>query len=293
MSTPASGRASTIRTSSFRPRPEAAGSTTSSRSSRSTAAGTSTRRGSTRTTTTSTTRRPTDGGQHWTAPLQVSGGDAHSNVMPWVQGGAAGTLAVAWYGNGSNVDSDFMPSWYANRQGATAFKWYGYAVAAHRSHGRHARPSPSSASRDQPMHYGQICTGGIGCSTNPDSGPDDGRLLRVRASIRATARCRIVFNDTTSQHHGAHLYEVRQVGGPSALGGTVSRSVPSNPVSDPTGDAQSPHYGAERAGREPAAVRLHAAPVEPSGYRDAAGADDAQQPRRRLRRRRARPTPSG
>jgi hypothetical protein len=189
----------------------------------------------------------TDGGSQgsWSTPVQVSGGDAHSNVMPWVQAGQAGTLVVAWYGNPSNVDSDFMPSWYLNRSSATLFKWYGYASVIQNA----ASAAPTFSQQrftDQPMHYGQICTGGLGCTLNNGDrtmadffgfvlDPSDGAM-------------RIIFNDTTSQHHGAHLFEVRQVAGPSANGGTVSRSVPANPVGDPTGDAQSPHYGATGAG---------------------------------------------
>jgi hypothetical protein len=182
----------------------------------------------------------TDGGESWrTPPVQVSGGDSHSNVMPWIQGGRAGTAVVAWYGNTSNVDSDFMPSWYVNRQSATLFKWYGYASVITNATGS----SPSFAQQrftDQPMHYGQICTGGIGCTiSNGDRTMADffGFFLD-----RTDGAIRVVYNDTTSQHHGAHLFEVRQIGGPSATGGNVHRSVPTNPVSDPTGDAQSPHY---------------------------------------------------
>ena len=183
----------------------------------------------------------TDQGETWTTPLQVSGNDANSNIMPWVQGGSAGTLAVAWYGNASNVDSDFMPSWYNNRESATAFKWYGYASIIRNA----TSASPSIIQQrftDQPMHYGQICAGGLGCSTNPGS---DRTMADFFGFVldRVDGAIRIVYNDTTSQHHGAHLFEVRQIGGPSAsTGGTVSRSVPANPVADPTGDAQSPHY---------------------------------------------------
>ncbi len=187
----------------------------------------------------------TDGGEHWAAPIQVSGGDSHSNVMPWIQGGRAGTAVVAWYGSPSNVDSDFMPSWYVNRESATLFKWYGYASIISNA----TSTSPSFAQQrftDQPMNYGQICTGGLGCTTSSGDrtmadffgfvlDPSDGAI-------------RIVYNDTTSQHHGAHLFEVRQTGGPSATGGTVHRSVTANPVTDPTGDAQSPHYSATGTG---------------------------------------------
>lgn len=181
----------------------------------------------------------TNGGEAWATPVQVSGGDAYSNVMPWIQGGAAGRVAIVWYGNPSNVDSDFMPSWYNSRQAAAAFKWYGYASLVTNA----ASSTPTFAQTrftDQPMNYGQVCTGGIGCTL---SGGD-----RTMADFFAVyldpvdGAMRIVYNDVTSQHHGAHLFEARQVAGPSAKGGTVSRSVPSSPVTDPSGDAQSPHY---------------------------------------------------
>jgi hypothetical protein len=90
------------------------------------------------------------------------------------------------------------------------------------------------------MNYGQICTGGIGCTiTNGDRTMADFFAVYLD---RGDGAMRIVYNDVTSQHHGAHVFETRQVAGPSATGGTVSRSVPASPVTDPTGDAQTPHY---------------------------------------------------
>jgi hypothetical protein len=59
---------------------------------------------------------------------------------------------------------------------------------------------------------------------------------------------RIVYNDVTSHHHGAHLYEIRQVGGRSLLGVNVRGTVVRNPATDPTGDAQWPHYSPTGAG---------------------------------------------
>ena len=188
----------------------------------------------------------TDQGASWTdPPRQVSGNDASSNVMPWVQAGNAGNLVVVWYGNPSNIDSDFMPSWYNNRQASTAFKWYGYASLITGAAGT----TPTYYQQrftDQPMNYGQICTGGIGCTI---SGGD--RTMADFFTVfldRSDGAMRIVYNDTTSQHHGAHLFEVRQIAGPNAIGGTVGRAVPTNPVTDPTGDAQSPHYAPTGAG---------------------------------------------
>jgi uncharacterized repeat protein (TIGR01451 family) len=52
----------------------------------------------------------------------------------------------------------------------------------------------------------------------------------------------------TSQHHGAHLHEIRQLGGPTVFGTTLNQPLPTNPMADPTGDAQVPHYAPGGAG---------------------------------------------
>ena len=49
---------------------------------------------------------------------------------------------------------------------------------------------------------------------------------------------RLVYNDTTSQYHGAHLFEIRQLTG----------KPPATPMADPAGDAQWPHYSPTGAG---------------------------------------------
>lgn len=180
----------------------------------------------------------TDHGTTWGAVRQINGNDANSNVFPWIQAGSNGQVAVVWYGNPSNQDSDFMPSWYNNRNAATAFKWFGYAALIQNA----TSASPTIYQQrftDQPMHYGQICQQGLACTT---SGGDRTMADFFAVDLDLDGSMRIAFNDTTSQHHGAHLFEVRQVGGPTAVGTTVAKTVPTNPVSDPTGDAQSPHY---------------------------------------------------
>jgi hypothetical protein len=180
----------------------------------------------------------TNQGQNWGPVQQINGNDANSNVWVWAQGGSPGTLAVAWYGNSSHLDPDVMPSWYNSRQAATAFKWFGYASLVTNA----TSTSPSFIQNkftDQPMHYGQICQGGLGCTL---AGGDRTMADFMAVYLDLDGSMRIVYNDTTSQHHGAHLFEVRQIAGPSAFGTTISKTVPSNPVSDPTGDAQSPHY---------------------------------------------------
>jgi hypothetical protein len=61
-------------------------------------------------------------------------------------------------------------------------------------------------------------------------------------NLDAQGAIRFVFDDTTSQHHGAHLYEIRELKGRTPAGGSVNRPVPSSPMADASGDAQWPHY---------------------------------------------------
>lgn len=186
----------------------------------------------------------TNQGTTWSAVVQVNGNDANSNVFPWAVAGNAGTLAVAWYGTSSRLDSDNMPSWYNNRPAATAYKWFGYVSLIRGA----ASPRPSLVQTrftEKPMHYGQICNGGLGCTTS--SGDRTMADYFAVAFDRAGAM-RIVYNDTTSQHHGAHLFEARQIAGPGGFGSSVSTPAPGNPMPDPTGDARSPHYAPTGAG---------------------------------------------
>jgi hypothetical protein len=177
-------------------------------------------------------------GQTWGPARQINGNDANSNEFIWAQAGASGHLAVAWLGNSSHLDSDLMPSWYNDRQAAAQFKWFGYASLIRNAAG----PTPSFAQTkftDQPSHYGQICNQGLFCTVSMG---DRTMADYFSLYLDLDGAMRIVFNDTTSQHHGAHVFDVRQVAGPTAFGTTISKPVPRNPVTDPTGDAQSPHY---------------------------------------------------
>jgi uncharacterized repeat protein (TIGR01451 family) len=132
-----------------------------------------------------------------------------------------------------------MTSWFNDRVGATQFPWFGYFSLISNA----ASPSPAFAQQKftpRPMYYGQICNAGIACSA---TGGD--RTMADYLSFYLdpdTGAARIVYNDVTSQHHGAHLHEVRQLAGPTAFGTTLSQPVPTNPMSDRTGDAQVPHY---------------------------------------------------
>ncbi|MGH2671425.1 MAG: DUF11 domain-containing protein [Actinomycetota bacterium] len=187
----------------------------------------------------------TDHGDTWGPAFQINGNDANSNEFVWAHAGADGRLVVTWLGSPSHADSDNMPSWFNDRIAATQFPWFGYVSVISGAAG----PAPGFVQQkftERPMYYGQICNFGIACSA---TGGD-----RTMADYFAfypdpdTGAARIVYNDVTSQHHGAHLHEIRQLGGPTVLGTTLSQPVPTNPMADRTGDAQVPHYQPGGAG---------------------------------------------
>jgi uncharacterized repeat protein (TIGR01451 family) len=181
----------------------------------------------------------TDHGDTWGPVRQINGNDANSNEFVWAQAGADGRLVVAWLGSPSHTDSDNMPSWFNDRVAATGFPWFGYVSVISNAAGT----APSFLQQkftQRPLYYGQICNAGIACSaTGGDRTMADYFGFFLDPDTGAT---RIVYNDVTSQHHGAHLHEIRQLGGPTAFGTTLNQPSPTNPMADPTGDARVPHY---------------------------------------------------
>jgi uncharacterized repeat protein (TIGR01451 family) len=186
-----------------------------------------------------------DHGDTWGPAIQINGNDANSNEFVWTQAGDDGSLVVAWLGSPSHLDSDEMPSWFNDRIAATQFPWFGHVSVITGAAG----PAPSFAQQrftERPMYYGQICNAGLACSA---TGGDRTMADFFGFSLDPdTGAARIVYNDVTSQHHGAHLHEIRQLGGPTVFGTTLDQAAPTNPMADPTGDSEVPHYAPGGAG---------------------------------------------
>jgi hypothetical protein len=181
----------------------------------------------------------TDQGNSFSTPIQVNSAPANTNVFCWSVGGTAGNLAIVYYGTDTVGDPSNFPEWFANRTGATTVKWYGYAALITNA----ASTSPNIEQdryTEKPMHYGQVCLAGLNCSEDPNADRTMADFHSV--NVDAAGRIRVVFNDTTNQHNGSQLFEARQIHGPSLKGTTISDPVPTNPMSDPVGDAQWPHY---------------------------------------------------
>jgi hypothetical protein len=186
----------------------------------------------------------TDQGESWTTPVKANSAPAATTEFLWAQTGSAGSLALAWYATDTPGQPDSFPNWHDDPHGATAVKWWGYAAVISNA----ASLSPTIAQQrftEKPMHYGQICNQGIGCTI---SGGDRTMADYFSANFDKNGALRLVYNDTTSQHHGAHLFEVRQLQGKTVGGKSVKEAVPKNPMKDPSGDAQWPHYSPTGAG---------------------------------------------
>jgi hypothetical protein len=186
----------------------------------------------------------TDEGATWSTPVRVNGAPSVTNEFLWAQGGDPGTVVLAWLGTETSGTPDSYPSWKVDPQGSTAIKWFGYVSTITAA----ASKKPVLAQQrftEKPMHYGQICNQGTLCVA---SGGDRTMADYFGFNLDREGGIRFVYNDTTSQHHGAHLYEIRQLKGRTPAGGSLNRPVPANPIADAAGDAQWPHYSATGAG---------------------------------------------
>jgi hypothetical protein len=185
----------------------------------------------------------TDRGKTWSAPAKVNAGGAVTNEFDWAQGGAPGTLALAWYATARTTPtgSDGMPNYGTDPGGATAYPWYGYAALVRGANT--ASPTVAQAQfTEKPMHYGQICNSGLNCTT---SGGDRQMADFFGFALGQDGGLRIVYDDTSNTHNGAGLMAARQLAGSTPLGTGLKGAAASGGVSDPQNDAQWPHYGAQ------------------------------------------------
>lgn len=179
-----------------------------------------------------------DQGKTWSLPVKVNVPPALTNEFLWAQAGMKGTLALAWYGADQSGQPDDFASWFDSPQGSTAAKWWGYVSLLTNA----ATTNVTAAEQrftSHPMNFGQICNQGIGCTV---SNGDRTMADFFGFSLDHAGAMQIVYDDTTSNLHGAHLYSVRQLGPTTIHGQSLTRAMPSNPMKDPLGDAQWPHY---------------------------------------------------
>jgi hypothetical protein len=171
------------------------------------------------------------GGAGWRAPVRVNGNEARSSALPVAVAGAPGMLAIAWLGADSSVAAGAMPAFSVDAVQATAYRWYGYTalVTGAASPGRTIVQQRFTG---KPIHFGRIADSSLGTYLGAARGPDGGLVL--------------AYDDTTSQHHAAHVFVTRQLAGPTPLGSSIVEPADANPVTDPQGDASPPQLDLRR-----------------------------------------------
>ncbi|MFN2594386.1 MAG: sialidase family protein [Actinomycetota bacterium] len=176
----------------------------------------------------------TDQGKTWSKKQLVNRAGASSNLMPWIVAGDPGRIAIAFYCSsvdGSPEDAAFQAPWYVCvNQSSNALS-------------THATFSQVRAT-SHPNHWGQICTGGIGCTTGGDRTLYDFITARLDPT---TGRLFVVFtqsNKVSGAAAGGPSIDVivKQKSGPSLLKsfGTAAKDKRKNVRSaavDPKGDA--------------------------------------------------------
>ena len=200
-----------------------------------------------------------------------------TNEFLWAQAGAAGNVALAWFGTDAVGPAGQLPVLVQRPAGRDRVQ----VVRLRRAdHGRgHAprRRSPSSASPRSRCTTGRSATRG---SAAPSRAATGTMADYFGFNVDKNGAIRIVYNDTTSQHHGAHLYEIRQVSGKTLVGGTVKGSTAlKTPMADESGDAQWPHYSPTGAGANLPQFDFTGLQVGQPNAVDAARADVAREPR--------------
>ncbi|MEA2574380.1 MAG: hypothetical protein QOH93_1678 [Chloroflexia bacterium] len=181
----------------------------------------------------------TDHAQTWSNPIRLNGNAANTTIFPWVVAGSAGRVAVAYIATDQYgaPGPDSFPSWVNDKPGSTTVKWYLYINYIENANT--ASPTIYQVQASQhPMHYGQICTAGTTCIA---SGGDRTMADFLTIQHDNSGAMRVIYNDTTNQHHGASVFVASQIGGPSLFGTTLSKPASTNPINDRTGDAQFPH----------------------------------------------------
>jgi hypothetical protein len=190
------------------------------------------------------------GWTEWSAPTKINAPPANTNVMPWAVAGAAGRLAVVWYGTN---DTTHDPSTEDAHQ-----EWNVYLAMLTNAASASPQIQQVQVTR-HPSHYGTICMEGTGCIL-VQGNRNNADFFEVDVDPRDGAVA-IVFNDTsneliqedlvppidgTADHRGAPVVTIlRQNAGVGLFGTTVTGDPTfGTTMKDPSGDALfDPVYG--------------------------------------------------
>lgn len=125
----------------------------------------------------------------WSAPVQVDRDAVPTTVFPWLTaGGEPGRVAVAFYG----TETDGDPNLGRDADGIAKFKasWDVYVNQSLNALSTDRTFSQVKATT-HPMHYDQVCLGGLGCATGGDRTLGDFFAIGYGA---ATGKLSVVIN---------------------------------------------------------------------------------------------------
>lgn len=166
-----------------------------------------------------------DGGTHWAAPVELTSGG--SAVFPWLVAGSKGRVDLVYYqsSNGDNSND-------ASNTGV----WNVYLGQSQNALSQ--KPSFSRIPVSvHPNHIGQVCTGGIGCS----SGGNRDLLDFFTVDVDHQGAAEITWADDNNARSETRDFFTRQLSGPGVFGGKVSVAWPTSgsSTSDLSGDVYS------------------------------------------------------
>lgn len=179
-------------------------------------------------------------GTTWSPAVKVSLPSVGSAVLPEVTAGDAGRIAIAYVGT---TEFTGIPD-----DAPDATHWNVYAAIL--PDALSATPTVETGLvAHRFIHMGNVCTGGIGCTTNPAA--DRSLLDMIDLSFDEAGRVGVIYSDNFSsfadvpggEDEPPFVSFAKQVSGPSILSsvGTVSAPVRTDSSSDAAGDATWPN----------------------------------------------------
>lgn len=180
----------------------------------------------------------TNQGVTWSQPIDLTSEPGDSAVFPWMVAGDAGQVDLVFYrsntGLNSNVafvDASGNPSTCSSADGITCFSnpavWNVYFSSSQNA--LNTGPNFKAVQiNSEPNHIGQICTGGIGCST----GGDRSLLDFFTVDIDHLGAANVVWSDTYHQSPIAVNKFSRQLAGASVLKSTNISLASSWPITN-------------------------------------------------------------
>jgi hypothetical protein len=184
----------------------------------------------------------TDSGTTWSPKVQVNRDDIFSTVLPWIDAGDDGRIAVSFYG--TVVDGN-------PQLGTFRGPWDVYVNTVTNADSLPADPDDKAITQTKvtthPIHWNSICLSGLGC--NLATPPGDRTLLDLfQVKHDPEGRIRVTYNES-NKHYTDDLGPIaivaysKQIAGPDLIGAAEppdTRPVVAFGRSDPAGDARYP-----------------------------------------------------